>query len=304
MRTVLIVLTSLLFCLSSVCQETPAPHRFTWAINDAPPFHIHSGKYQGQGFCDVLVNQMQKYIPGQHELLNLPPARIAKLREQGAPLCFPCMIKRQDTSSTRYSDATLYYQPHKIITNPSIAASMQTEFGLPVPLTQLLQDQRFSFGRPLGRQYGAQLQPVIDQYADQSKVHTQLSGPQPTMTALRLVANGKLDYSLDYRVIGRHFELTEHGELTYLDIQENQNNPIIGAVGCSNSEWGKESIARINQALPLVLRSEAYLRNLDFWFAADNQDFWHRYRHQVLGESDDKALVSGISPAHRHNARQ
>ncbi|GGO64607.1 hypothetical protein [Bowmanella pacifica] len=268
---------------------TTEPH-FIWAVNDAPPFHILQGKYQGQGFCDVLTQQLQDSLSGHHEVMYLPPARIAKLREQGAPLCFPCMIKRADTLDTTYSHATLYYEPHQLFTSPDAAAQLQAKHGRPISLTTLLQDPEFSFVRPLGRQYGEHLQPLLNNYADKDKRHIQLAGEAPTMTMLRLVTAKKLDYSLDYPVIGRYFELTTRLPLAYLPIAENRHSAIIGAVGCSNSEWGEKAIGRINEALPSVLRSAAYLHNLEFWFADASPEFWHQYQRRVLSQSPEQQI--------------
>lgn len=290
MRAVFISLISGLISLHVFGQELPAEHHFIWAINDAPPFHIMRGKYEGQGFCDVLTEQLKHSLKGKHEVIYLPPGRIAKLRKQGAPLCFPCMIKQADTQDTTYSRATLYYQAHQLFTSPDLASELQAKHGQPILLASLLQDSEYSFVRPLGRQYGEHLQPLMDKYADKDKKHIQLAGEAPTLTMLRLITARKLDYSLDYPVIGRYFELTTELPLAYLPIAENQQTAIIGAVGCSNSPWGEQTISLINQALPSVLRSAAYLRNLEFWFADGSTAFWQHYRSQVLNQSPQQQI--------------
>lgn len=265
---------------------SPDPHKVTWAVNDGPPFHILDGDYQGQGFCDVLVEEMIRAMPdSDHEVLTIPPARIARLREKQAPVCFPCMIKRANTAITRYSRATLYYQPHQLIANASSADVIRKQYGEPVNFAALLQDDSLQFGRPLGRAYGEVLQPLLDRHSRSQPNHSVLSGK--STLALNMVALGRLDYTLDYPVIGRYFELTEQSHLRYLPIKQNQHSPITGAIGCSNTEWGEETIARIDTALAKVLQSENYLSSLGFWFAEDDPGFWQRYKEHVLENISD-----------------
>lgn len=275
---------------------SPQPHKVTWAVNDGPPFHILDGDYQGQGFCDVLVQEMIRSMPdADHEVLTIPPARIARLREKQAPVCFPCMIKRPDTPITRYSRATLYYQPHQLIVNSSSAEVVRQRYGEPVDFAALLQDDSLQFGRPLGRAYGEVLQPLLDRYSKQQPNHRVLSGK--STLALNMVALGRLDYTLDYPVIGRYFELTEKNSLRYLPIEQNQHHPITGAIGCSNTEWGEQTVDRIDSALTKVLKSENYISSLGFWFAAENPRFWQHYKKHVLDNisNDDQEWKAELS---------
>ncbi|WP_088329362.1 ABC transporter substrate-binding protein [Lacimicrobium sp. SS2-24] len=255
--------------------------KITWAVNDGPPFHILDGELKGQGFCDVLVNEMIRAMPDvDHDVLTIPPARIARLREEQAPVCFPCMIKREHTATTRYSRATLYYKPHQLIASPESAKIIRQRYGEPADFAALLQDKTLQFGRPLGRAYGDALQPLLDQYSQEQNNHRVMSGK--STLALNMVALGRLDYTLDYPVIGRYFELTEDSSLVYLPIQQNSQSPIIGAIGCSNTPWGQGTVNDIDKVLPQVLQSQDYLNSLGFWFATQNSDFWQQYEENVL----------------------
>ena len=53
MRFLCVVLS--VFCLSKIASANEAKvNVLNWAINDAPPFHIIDGPYQGLGLCDSL----------------------------------------------------------------------------------------------------------------------------------------------------------------------------------------------------------------------------------------------------------
>lgn len=273
-------------------SEDPA-QQINWAINDAPPFHIIDGPYKRKGFCDALMQGLiGEMSEVRHEVLVIPAARIAQLRKDQAPVCFPCMIKRNDTDTTLYTDATLYYRPHVLIANPQSAKIIETRYGNPVRFAELLQDQSLAFGRPLGRRYGEHLQPLIDQYADRHESHRQLSGKAPTLAVQRMVGLGRLDYTLDYQVVGRYSELSQQTQLAYLQIAENRQSHIIGAVGCSRTDWGEQAVQQINQALPDVLTSTDYLTNLQLWFGEGEEHFWPQYRQKVLGSRQSHGHLS------------
>ncbi|AWL13104.1 hypothetical protein HMF8227_02652 [Saliniradius amylolyticus] len=241
----------------------------TWAVNDAPPFHIYEGPYAGKGFCDLLIQDLRQRMPEyQHEVRRVPQARITKLRQQGAPVCFPCMIKKPDTDTTLYSDATNSYKPHQIITNPENYQKLADKYGEPISLEALLQDAVFTFGYPLGRKYGERLQPLIEQHSLPREDHLALTAGEVTRSVLRLVQVGRLDYNIDYRAVGRYFELLEQQPLRYLPIAENQDREIIGAVGCSNTGWGRRVIKDINRVLPELESDSAYRQSLRFWFGS------------------------------------
>lgn len=234
-----------------------------WTTTDAPPFHILSGKYAGQGVCDVLIKDITERLPQfEHELLQLPQARMDKMLRSGEPLCFPCLIRKSSEDEFIYSDAINIRQPHRLILNPSSYQAIKAQYGEPVSLTRLLADEHFRFGYPLGRKYGS-LQPLIDEHgvAGYNKLSLPVEKSVP-----ELVSMERLDYSIDYEMVANYYRRVKGKTLYLLKIEENYGQEITGAVGCTNSDWGQRAITAINRVLPEVLESSAYRQSLHFWF--------------------------------------
>ena len=81
-------------CFSKmVSANEPLANTLQWGINDAPPFHIIDGPYQGLGLCDGLMDAVHRALPHkQRSVWLMPQPRINSLLEQQSELCFPCMI--------------------------------------------------------------------------------------------------------------------------------------------------------------------------------------------------------------------
>ncbi|MDF2176682.1 TIGR02285 family protein [Aliiglaciecola sp. CAU 1673] len=266
-------------------REVDSKASIQWAIPDAPPFHIVSGELAGQGFCDHLTSAISDAMPTiEHHFTVMPHPRIAMLREQKAPLCFPCMIKREDTDSTLYSNATHFYPPHRLLTRPEIAKRLEAQFGNPVSLQSLLANHNYRLGLTMGRKYSQPLQSIIDDNPRASFTHQDISASLGASGVLELIEKGRLDYTIDYAVVGRHYQKTRGLEVSALPIAENQHDFVIGAIGCSNSEWGRHAIESINQAIPQLRQSQRFLQGIEQWLAEEGLPYWPTF-HRLINQS-------------------
>lgn len=277
----------LMLLSSSVLAQQPDKDVIEWAIPDAPPFHIASGERAGQGFCDHLTSAIVDALPEiTHRITVMPHPRIALLRQQKAPLCFPCMIKTQDTDSTLYSDATHFYPPHRVLTRAETATKLKQLYGHPLSLRRLLANHQFRLGLTMGRKFGDQLQPLLDG-DDHSPFSQQIiSASLGAAGVLELIEKGRLDYTIDYAVVGRYYEQTSGHRLHSMTIAENQDDFVLGAVGCSNSEWGRHAIANINRTIPKLHRSAAFLEAMETWLAEDDLPYWPTFQRLVTPLAD------------------
>ncbi|MDX1391728.1 MAG: hypothetical protein R3241_05075 [Rheinheimera sp.] len=241
--------------------------QINWAINTAPPFHILQGEYKQQGLCDVLVQTVHRYLPelnGKTEVL--PQPRISRALERSDNLCFPCMIaKAQGDGGVYFSLPTHVYYPHVIITNAINAQRIKRKYAVPVALSELLADEQFHFGYPAGRRYGI-LQPYIEGFDNKPGNRLVRSGDNGPVAILQMISSGRLDYTLDYNIIKRYYELTTGEALTLIPVAENSQQPVFGAIGCSNNAWGRAAIERINTVIPLIRKDADFMQSLEFWF--------------------------------------
>ena len=260
-----LVLSSLL-ALSPICAQEQIT-QINWAVNTAPPFHIVAGNYKQQGLCDVLLDTVHRYLPElkKHRQI-LPQPRIGRALERSENLCFPCMIKKpQGEQGAYYSKSTHIYLPHHIITSEATAARIRQHYPVPVPLAELLADERFQFGYPAGRRYGV-LQPLIEGQDSRPGNRLVRSGDNGPGAILQMIDSERLDYTIDYSIVRRYYELTSGRVLSQLPIKENHNQLVPGAIGCSNNAWGRSVIEQINQIMPQVQSDAEFNQSLALWF--------------------------------------
>lgn len=239
-----------------------------WAINDAPPFHILSGPFQGQGICDQLIAAVNRLAPELNStILVMPQARISQALQQKSNLCFPCMIYQSpDTEQdlAYFSEPTHRYQPYKIITTSSMANQIQQQYGQPVALTRLLADQHFRLGYPAGRRY-QELEPLLRLYPP----FLARTGDGGAGAILQMIEAQRLDYTVDYPIVAHYYQQIRQTELVMLPIAEQQQQHISGAVGCARNDWGKQTIDLINKLMPQLQQDPDFQSTVLRWSGSE-----------------------------------
>lgn len=261
-----LVLALVALLLSSDGIANTAKPQLNWATNAAPPFHIVGGPLDQQGFCDQLLNSIRKQLAEtKHQILLMPQTRIHQALNNSEPLCFPCMIHRaQPTKTAVFSTPTHWYRPQGVITRKALANHFSEQFGSPLVLAHLLQNQTFKLGLAAGRRYG-ELESVLEPYRQNGLVRSGDDGP---IALLKMIQSGRIDFTLDYDIILTYLNKTAPEQakgLVYVPLAE-LPQPIAGAVGCSNSDWGRQQVELINTVLPKVKADPSFKKSLELWF--------------------------------------
>lgn len=261
-----LVLALMALLLSSDGIANSAKPLLSWATNTAPPFHIVGGPFDQQGICDQLLNSIQKQLPEtEHQILLMPQTRIHQALNNKEPLCFPCMIHRaQPTKTAVFSTPTHWYRPQGVITRKALANHFIQQFGNPLVLARLLEARTFKMGLAAGRKYG-ELETLLEPYR---KTALTRSGDESSVALLKMIQSGRIDFTLDYDIILTYLNKTAPEQakgLVYVPMAE-LPLPIAGAVGCSNSDWGRQQVELINTVLPKVKADPSFKKSLELWF--------------------------------------
>ncbi|SNY42239.1 conserved hypothetical protein [Arsukibacterium tuosuense] len=255
-----------------------------WTINDAPPFHVLHGEYQRQGICDVLTRVVHRYLPAQQaSYLQMPQPRIAQALDNKEPVCFPCMIyKPAGEPRAVYSLPTHVYYPHHIITSETTARTLRALYGEPILLEKLLDDSRFRLGYPAGRRYGI-LQPLLNEHDP----YLARAGAGGAVAILHMISSGRLDYTIDYPIVANYFQRLYNRSMVTLEITENHQQPVAGAIGCANTDWGKSKIAEINRVIKQIRTDPELSEVLQLWHSnglnnSNDYDYFNQQWLQVF----------------------
>jgi uncharacterized protein (TIGR02285 family) len=264
MQKMLMLLVFMLIC--SLLQAKESKTQLNWAINTAPPFHIVSGPFARQGLCDQLLQSIEKQLPEQkHQQILMPQTRIHQSLNKKEQLCFPCMIhKSQPTETAVYSNITHWYRPQGLITRQELAEQLSRLYGSPLPLEKALKNPAYQLGLAAGRRYGP-LEQLLAPYREKGLIR---SGDDSPVALLKMIQTSRIDFTLDYDIILTYLRKTAPQQakgLVFLAIAE-LSDPVPGAIGCSNSDWGQQQIQQINKVLPQLQADPQFRHSLELWF--------------------------------------
>mgnify|MGYP001173882235 CR=1 FL=1 len=246
-------------------SDTERSDVLPWVINAAPPFHFVSGEYQGQGICDLLIDVVDEQLPFVQKTRSVfAQTRITQQFEQRNQ-CFPCMIYRPERNTAVFTLPTHFYFPHGVITSAENARRMTERYGHPIELAALMQDPAWRFGFPAGRQYPA-LQHIIDAQSSIGGYRLIHTGENATLAILAMIKANRIDYTIDYQIL--HQVNVEQGDtsLVFLEIKETAGTLVLGAIGCTNNEWGQQMTEQINAHIDTIRRDPRFLESLLRWF--------------------------------------
>lgn len=256
--------------IQQISQTNNRQFRIQWGMNPEAPFFILDGPDQGTGFCDVLMERLQVYLPDvRHQFLTEPQSRIRQRIDANENLCYPCALFSTEPAAQQgrlFSQPTHYYRPHGIITRPELAAEISRRFGHPVDLSKLLQSE-LRFGFPPQRRYG-KLQPMLDDHRLRSPNHVSFdSGKDATMLHLQMLSQHQLDATIDYISSLNFYAMHSRRKLVFMPIAGYQDW-LPGAVACPDTNWGQLAVLRVNAVINRIREDQALQQNLQFWFGS------------------------------------
>ena len=253
---------------SLAAEETRANPQvdIRWIKNPSPPFHILDGHHAGYGICDVLVDKINARLSPLDTTIDVyPQSRINRLIEGTENLCFPCMIKRKDTERFVYSKTTTVYPPLGIILRKKLLAELYPTPPETLSLAELLNNDSLIFGFAGARRFPDELQSAIDAHKDDDNVLA-LPGVLGPLRLLQQIDFERIHYTLDYPGVLRYFASKENNQsLTYMLTKEYGEQPVYGAIGCTNNAWGKRAVKAIDSVLDEVIADPEYRENQTFW---------------------------------------
>ncbi len=249
-------------------QSSKRQFRLQWGINPEAPFYILDGPDQGTGFCDVLIERLQVYLPDvRHQTVAEPQSRIRQRIDAKEPLCYACALylpQGAESNGRLFSKPTHYYRPHGIITRPELAQTIRRRFGEPVDLTRLLNSE-LRFGFPSQRRYG-RLQAELDAHRIHSQYHVSFNtGKDASMLHLQMLSRQQLDVTIDYISSLRYYTRHSREQLVFMPIKGFEDW-LPGAVSCPDSNWGQLAVLRVNAVIDKIREDKALRQNLLFWF--------------------------------------
>lgn len=267
-----------------VAEPAPSLPVLSWAKNHAPPFYIADAGGKN-GFADGVQAFLERALPQyQHRSVEIPLPRLNDFWRKGEHYCFASMIHKPLPDGGHYvlSAPNVYYLPHGIIVRrdfPIVDGSSQ------YPLTHLLNQPQLRLGTVGSRSFGPTVDKLIAAHADSAdrfvrRDHDGLQG------LLQMLLLERIDYVIDYAFVFEYYQSRPQFNqgLRFIRLTETRDEGVLGAIGCTNNEWGRGVIDDINSAITQLVQAPDYRRFVADWQGIDmsQQQYWQAFSELVL----------------------
>jgi|GEM_PF-789388 len=259
--------------------------QLTWSKNSALPFYQPVGESGAGGYGDqmqaLLEAELSQY---RHRSVEIPLRRLNHRWRKKVPICFSTMIyKESESPDYILSIPNTYYESHGLIVRrdfmEALAGSGESDG---VRLTELLKTN-LRMGKVVSRTYG----PIIDGILEASEYnYTERGGDGEIEGVLKMLQHRRFDYVIEYEYIFNYFakKSSLYDELMFVPIVEVRDQVVLGAIGCTQSAWGRKVIADINMALRTLRDRQDYQSVLLKWLASPGYEerYLARYKNLIL----------------------
>ena len=280
-----VFLIHLVFIICMLTTSSHAKDSISWLEAVAPPFFIHEGPLEDQGYEDLLTDILEENLPEYtHQRMQATISRHYQQWKQGEQACSVAMYKTKEREEFAYfSIPSCFTLPPGII----ILKENFEKFGNKkvIDLTDLLKENKLVFGRAKNRSYGVEMDKVLNEFGTAQNTFT-YEGPQLTLNLFKMLLAGRIDGLQMLPEGSMYLEETEHfkDRIMILAISENLVNydAMITRVACSKTEWGKKTIADINRVLLEQRPTERFRAAYERWLDTNSLDEYRRLYQEVF----------------------
>lgn len=251
---------SALACLLLSTLAAPQAHareRLLWLVRDLPPFTIFEGAAKGQGVVDqmlpMLIAQMPEY---DHSVVRVNRARGIQMLQEPSFTCDPTLLWTPERAAyVTFSKPLLGVMSSGLVVRKQDKALLAPYLEQhQVDLAPLLAHSQLKLGIVAQRSYSAQVDDILRGLPEQAL--SRHYGTEATASLLQMQQLGRLQIVLGYWPEIRYLIQQQGGAAEDYDFY-----PIKGVkqyqflrVGCSNTDLGRQAIARIDKLLPALRR--------------------------------------------------
>lgn len=248
----------------------------TWMEAVYPPFLIHEGEFQGQGYgdvgTDILVENLRQY---QHKQLTANISRQYEQFKRGEQVCTVGLYKNPDREKFMYfSLPTFYSLPTVLIINKEKHQAFGGEQS--VSLQQILRDEKLIIGYTENRSYTADVDALLMKYGNEQNSFAYESRGEMAFNFFEMLKKGRLDAVLGSpeEVLFQAERLGIRDQLMTVAIEENQHDlsAWFSYVACAKTPWGEQAIKDINKVLVEQRPTERYRGAYERWIDTNSLD--------------------------------
>lgn len=270
-RKFLFALLAGIAVLLSLSKSASANEPITWAIYDlAPTYVIHgtpSVDTLGDGIGDRLLGILIKALPEyDHEIVVMGVPRMMIEMKTEKRVCAVNVLRSPEREKSAYFTPLLITPAPQLVLSTRLLGQ-HPEWKNGVSLLTLVNDRNLTGQYLAGRSFGDKLDAII---RSPSNVNLKPNGGVTAANALKMIAIGRADYTIEYpqllTLLVRQEQMFD--SLTTIPILD-ANQFVEGYVMCSRNNAGLEAIRRIDAIIKEHAASKEYRLALDHWLSPD-----------------------------------
>lgn len=271
---------------NSNCFAGEQHKTITWVKNNASPFYIHNKNQYPQGSFGDLTQKliMDKLTDYKHIEIQMSLSRVNSSWLKGEELCFSTMIHNSTISGEINSIPNILYSPPGVITYPEFRDKISKN-NVSLSLENLLKNDDLTLGKMAKRSYGETIDKIVANHKDTLNVFVR-HGLEETQGVLKMLTRRRFNFTIDYIYTLNYFSnfTDTTTDLVFLEIEETAKAGILGAIGCTDSTWGKNVINDINAAIRELRNTPEYRKILQDWMTTptDEKRYWQEYQDRII----------------------
>ncbi len=280
--------------LPACAEDKPT---ITWLNLDWQPAWINSGPWAGKGYAQagerMLQERMPEYTHTEQGVVNVRIYTVLKTMNA----CFATApyhgidLSAEQREGLVFSAPTFLFFYHGIIASEEATPRIVTheERGR-VDLQGLIADTSTKGAFQPGRVYSRWLNDMFANDPNAGNLFRWSGRTSLTQGMFKMMDAGRFDYFVDYYAMLRFHELTEgnSGRYLYYPILEHENEFGMGGIVCNDTPQGRQVIARINEILADIRKTDEFTNANAFWLMPPGQEakYWQLWHQELLSRAD------------------
>lgn len=265
-----------LVLLFSLPPTALAEEEIIWVKRHFPPAFILEGEMAGQGIHDRTVAILQEQMPEyRHRVVLANHPRMKKMMAGNANVCRAGLYRTPLRERTMHmSIAHILVPPHRIFIKksllPKVRPLLEKEGYNRISLEKIIQNHpELILGIEAQRSYGKPIDAVLNRY--RTTANLSLRYESDSRGYIKMLMADRIDGLIEIPAIFlyalRRTKATMDNFCS-LEISESRDF-LLAHIGCSKTAAGQAIIERINAILRKERGTDAFRRNMEYWYDPD-----------------------------------
>ncbi|OKY24892.1 hypothetical protein [Thalassotalea sp. PP2-459] len=277
-------LTGIVLTFFHACAQ--ANETITWRIVDWPPFYILQGPDKGQGIYDSLLDQIILQMPSyHHKKVVMNTQRLRREFTKKTKVCSPSALSN---TPALLSNTNSFLLPHQLIYHQDDFPSLKYQPS--VSLVSILKASDTRIGVATQR-YPRVINDILAVHLSDNRVVWQNN----YNSLIRMFFRRRFDMLIEYPPVINYAKhmlglSSNYSTISLDELSSSDYLPVHFA--CSDNDWGKQVIHRINQLLSQEAKQPNYLAPRLRWYEGEEKIRLTQYYHAHYLDDKKTPFVS------------